>query len=141
MCTTGNSSVSPEEASATGRPASDRAAAHDDPANLLTQDTFWPAPTWCVRRRHARGRQACSAGLAFWAARRTAEAPWKASGRSAGCRSDFGGGVPKGRLDALADERVAAVEALSVDPEQDLHGVAGPLGHRGGRHAAVEPGG
>jgi hypothetical protein len=38
-CTNGNSSASPEEASATGRPASDRAAAHDDPANLLAQDT------------------------------------------------------------------------------------------------------
>jgi hypothetical protein len=32
-------------------------------------------------------------------------------------------------------------EALGVDPEQDLDRVAGPLGHRGGRHAAVEPGG
>ena len=40
MCTTGKPSASPEEASATGRPARDPAAAHDDPANLLTQDTF-----------------------------------------------------------------------------------------------------
>ena len=40
MCTTGKPSASPKEASATGRPASDQAAAHDDPANLLTQDTF-----------------------------------------------------------------------------------------------------
>jgi hypothetical protein len=30
--------------------------------------TFWPTPIWCVKRRHARGRQACSAGLALWAA-------------------------------------------------------------------------
>jgi hypothetical protein len=44
-------------------------------------------------------------------------------------------------LDAPADQRVAAVEALSVDPEQDLDRVPSPLGHRGGRHAAVEPGG
>jgi hypothetical protein len=50
-------------------------------------------------------------------------------------------GVPERRLDALADQRVAAVEALGVDPEQDLDRVPSPLGHRGGRHAAVEPGG
>ena len=43
---------------------------------------------------------------------------------------DVRGGVvvPEGRLDALADQRVAAVEALGVDSEQDLHRVAGPLG-------------
>jgi hypothetical protein len=28
-----------------------------------------------------------------------------------------GVGVPEGRLDATADQRVAAVEALGVDPE------------------------
>jgi hypothetical protein len=40
MCTTGKPSTSPKEASATGRPARDPAAALDDPANLSTQDTF-----------------------------------------------------------------------------------------------------
>ena len=37
--------------------------------------------------------------------------------------------------------RVTTVEALGEDLEQDLDRVPGPLGHRGGRHAAVEPGG
>lgn len=47
---------------------------------------------------------------------------------------DVRGGVvvPEGRLDALADQRVAAVEALGVDPEQDLDRVPGPIGHRVG---------
>jgi hypothetical protein len=49
-------------------------------------------------------------------------------------------GLPERRLDAPTDQRVAAVEALGVDPEQDLDRVPSPLGHGGGRHAAVEPG-
>src|SRR5260370_18127388 len=48
--------------------------------------------------------------------------------------------VAEGGLDPLADERVAAVEALRVDLEQDLDGVAGPLGDRARRHAPVQPG-
>jgi hypothetical protein len=39
MCTTGKPSASREEASATGRPASDPLATPDDPAKFLTQDT------------------------------------------------------------------------------------------------------
>jgi hypothetical protein len=39
MCTTGKPSASPEEASATGRPASDPLATQDDPAKFLTQDS------------------------------------------------------------------------------------------------------
>ena len=38
----GNSSTSPEEASATGRPDSDPLATHDDPAKFLTQDILQP---------------------------------------------------------------------------------------------------
>jgi hypothetical protein len=52
-----------------------------------------------------------------------------------------GVGVSERRLDALADQRVTAVEALGVDPEQDLDRVPGPLGHHGRGHAAVESGG
>jgi hypothetical protein len=37
MCTTGKPSASPEEAIATGRPASDPLATQDDPAKFLTQ--------------------------------------------------------------------------------------------------------
>lgn len=35
---------------------------------------------------------------------------------------------------------VLPVEALGVDAQQDLDGLAGPLGDLRGRHAAVEPG-
>ena len=38
--------------------------------------------------------------------------------------------VPERHLDAPADQHVVAVEALGVDPEQDLDRVPGPLGHR-----------
>ena len=38
MCTTGKPSASPEEASATGRPASDPLATQDDPAKVLAYD-------------------------------------------------------------------------------------------------------
>jgi hypothetical protein len=37
-----------------------------------------------------------------------------------------GVGVPDRHLDAPADQRVAAVEALGVDPEQDFDRVFGP---------------
>src|ERR1700728_1379402 len=38
-CTHGNSSASPEEESATGRPDRDPRASQDDPAKFLTQDS------------------------------------------------------------------------------------------------------
>ena len=46
--------------------------------------------------------------------------------REGDVRGGVGVGIPEGRLDALADQRVAAVEALGVDPEQDLDRVPGP---------------
>jgi hypothetical protein len=47
--------------------------------------------------------------------------------------------VPQGGLDAVPDGRVCTVQALGVDLEQDLKGVAGPLRHGGCRNVPVEP--
>src|SRR5512132_1421974 len=84
-------------------------------------------------------------------ARRDRDSRWRETTWSDGRRRrarvrtcDFVGvdvGVSERHLDAPADLRVSTVEALGVDPEQDLDRVPSPLGHHGGRYAAVEPGG